>query len=158
MFKKSGGHDAASQSGAPEEPCVLGATLKFKGVLSADEDLIIQATVEGAIAIPRRKLTIGEQGKVKADVQALQIIAEGTVEGDLHSEEAVIITKTADVSGNIFAPRISIENGATFNGRIEMQRKRGEKSSAKPEKQAAPEPVVEQTLEVVVPVKESGRR
>ncbi len=158
MFKKSGGHDAASQSGVAEEPCVLGPTLKFKGVLSADEDLIIQASVEGAIAIPRRKLTLGEQAHVKADIRALRITAEGTVDGDLHSEEAVIITKTADVSGNIFAPRISIENGATFNGRIEMQRKRGSKSSEKPEEQDAGEPVVEKTLEMVVPVKESGRR
>lgn len=158
MFKKSKSKQAANQAGVPEEPCVLGPTLRFKGVLSADEDLIVQATVEGAIAIPRRKLTIGEQGKVKADIQALQFIAEGTVEGDIHSEEAVIITKTADVSGNIFAPRISIDNGATFNGRIEMQRTRGAKSSEQPEDQAADEPVVEKTLEMVVPVKDSARR
>lgn len=158
MFKKSNGKPAATQSGAVEEPCVLGPTLRFKGVLSADEDLVVQATVEGAIAIPRRKLTIGEQGKVKADIQALQFIAEGTVEGDIHSEEAVVITKTADVSGNIFAPRISIDNGATFNGRIEMQRKRGSKSQAPEEQEEAEEQGVEQTLEVVVPVADSGRR
>lgn len=157
MFKKSGGHDAASQSGEPQEPCVLGPTLKFKGVLSADEDLIIQATVEGAIAIPRRKLTIGEQGKVKADVQALQIIAEGTVEGDLHSEEAVIITKSADVSGNIFAPRISIENGAAFNGQIEMRRNATEKPETQPEEPAEEQAAAEKTLEVV-PASDSGRR
>jgi len=156
MFKKSNSKQAANQSGVPEEPCVLGPTLRFKGVLSADEDLVVQATVEGAIAIPRRKLTIGEQGKVKADIQALQFIAEGTVEGDIHSEEAVVITKTADVSGNIFAPRISIDNGATFNGRIEMQRKRGAKAAA-PEERDADEPVVEQTLEMVVPVKDRAR-
>ena len=143
---KTGGAQEAvihGETGLVVEPDDVGATAKALEQLLSDET---------------QRTNLGEQAKVKADVQALQIIAEGTVEGDLHSEEAVIITKTADVSGNIFAPRISIENGATFNGRIEMQRKRGEKSSAKPEKQAAPEPVVEQTLEVVVPVKESGRR
>ena len=157
MFKKSNSKQAANQAGVPEEPCVLGPTLRFKGVLSADEDLVVQATVEGAIAIPRRRLTIGEQGKVKADIQALQFIGEGTVEGDIHSEEAVVITKTADVSGNIFAPRISIDNGATFNGRIEMQRTRAAKSENSEDHEAG-EPVVEKTLEMVVPVKESGRR
>ena len=150
MFKKSSGKQPDKQPGVPETPCVLGATLKFKGALSADEDLIIQATVEGAIAIPRKKLTIGQKGRVKADIRALQIIAEGTVEGDLHSEEAVIITKSADVSGNIFAPRISIENGATFNGRIEMRREPASKPAAKPAEPAEEPSAVEQkTLEVV---------
>ena len=68
----------------------------------------------------------------------------------------MVITKTANVSGNIFAPRISIDNGATFNGKIEMQRTRGAKSSEQPEDQAADEPVVEKTLEMVVPSKKAG--
>ncbi len=157
MFKRSGDKQTATQSGVPESPCVLGPTLKFKGVLSADEDLIILATVEGAIAIPRRKLTLGEQAHVKADIRALRITAEGTVDGDLHSEEAVIITKTADVSGNIFAPRLSIENGAKFNGRIEMRRKVAEKPATQPEEPAEELSAAEQTLEVVAVSDSAGR-
>ncbi len=153
MFKKSGNKKTATQSGVPGSPCVLGPTLKFKGALSADEDLIILATVEGAISIPRRKLTLGEQAHVKADIRALRITAEGTVDGNLHSEEAVIITKTADVSGNIFAPRISIENGAKFNGRIEMRPKAAEKPAMQPEEPSA----AEQTLEVVAVSDSAGR-
>ena len=146
MSNKTSGEQAATQSKVPKAPCVLGPTLKFKGVLAADEDLIIQATVEGAIATPNNKLTIGVKGNIKANVQALQIIVEGTVEGDLHSDDAVIITKSAEIKGNIFAPRISLEKGATFNGQLEM---RGNAA-----KQAAPE----QTLEVVPVSADSERR
>ena len=157
MFKKSGDKQTATQSGVPGSPCVLGPTLKFKGALSADEDLIILATVEGTIAIPRRQLTLGEQAHVKADIRALRITVEGTVDGNLHSEEAVIITKTADVSGNIFAPRISIENGAKFNGRIEMRPKAAEKPATQPEEPAEEPSAAEQTLEVVA-VSDSASR
>ena len=146
MSNKTSGEPAATQSRVPGAPCVLGQTLKFKGVLAAEEDLIIQATVEGAIATPNNKLTIGVKGNIKANVQALQIIVEGTVEGDLYSEDAVIITKSADINGNIFAPRISLEKGATFNGRLEMRGNAAE--------QAAPE----QTLEVVPASADSKRR
>jgi cytoskeletal protein CcmA (bactofilin family) len=131
MANQTSGKQAAAQSRVPETPCVLGPTLKFKGVLAAEEDLIIQATVEGAIATPNNKLTIGVKGNIKANVQALQIIVEGTVEGDLHSEDAVIIRKSADINGNIYAPRISLEKGATFNGQLEMRGKAAEKAAPK---------------------------
>ncbi len=146
MSNKTSGEQAATQSTVPGAPCVLGPTLKFEGVLAAEEDLIIQATVEGAIATPNNRLTIGVKGNIKANVQALQIIVEGTVEGDLYSEDAVIITKSADINGNIFAPRISLEKGATFNGQLEM---RGNATE-----QAAPE----KTLEVVPVSADSKRR
>ena len=140
MSNQTSDKQAGTRSGQSASPCVLGPTLKFKGSLAADEDLIIDAMVEGAIASPNNKLTIGMKGHIKANVQALQIIVEGTVVGDLHSEDSVVIKKSADVNGNIFAPKISIEKGATFNGQLEM---RG--NAAEPAAPAAPE----QTLEVV---------
>jgi cytoskeletal protein CcmA (bactofilin family) len=138
MSNKTGGEQAATQSRVPGAPCVLGPTLEFKGVLAAEEDLIIQATVEGAIATPNNKLTIGVKGNIKANVQALQIIVEGTVVGDLYSEDEVIITKSADINGNIFAPRISLEKGATFNGQLEMRGNAAEKAAPEKTLEAVP--------------------
>ena len=123
MFGKSNDTEPAMKPPPSKSPSVLGPTLTFKGELSADEDLVIQATVEGTIAHQKKKITIGEQGKVRAHIEASTIIVEGTVEGDLHGDEVVIIKKTANVSGNVFAPRITLEEGATFNGRIEMKQK-----------------------------------
>ena len=74
---------------------VLGPTLTFRGgELSVDEDLIIEGTVEGKIAHHSHHLTIGKQGRVKADVRARLITVYGTVEGDLHGDEGVHIAAT----------------------------------------------------------------
>ena len=98
---------------------VLGPTLTFRGgELSSDEDLIIEGTVEGKIAHQNHHLTIGKNGRVKADIRARLITVYGSVEGDLHGDEGVQITATARVVGNVVAPRVSLESGARFEGSI----------------------------------------
>jgi cytoskeletal protein CcmA (bactofilin family) len=98
---------------------VLGKTLLFRGELTAEEDVILQGRVEGSIR-HARNLVIGAEGSVQGDVYASHLTVEGLVEGDLHCSEAVIVRATAQVRGNIFAPRVGIMEGATFNGRVEM--------------------------------------
>lgn len=98
---------------------VLGKTLLFRGELTAEEDVILQGRVEGSIR-HARNLTIGPDGSVLGDVYASHLTVEGLVEGDLHCSEAVVVRATAQVRGNIFAPRVGITEGATFNGRVEM--------------------------------------
>jgi cytoskeletal protein CcmA (bactofilin family) len=98
---------------------VLGKTLLFRGELTAEEDVILQGRVEGSIR-HARNLIIGTDGSVLGDVYASHLTVEGLVEGDLHCSEAVIVRATAQVRGNIFAPRVGIMEGATFNGRVEM--------------------------------------
>ena len=103
---------------APSVP-VLGKTLLFRGELTAEEDVILQGRVEGSIR-HARNLTIGTEGSVQGDIYASHLTVEGLVEGDLHCSEGVVVRATAQVRGNIFAPRVGIMEGATFNGRIEM--------------------------------------
>ncbi|HSC13814.1 MAG TPA: polymer-forming cytoskeletal protein [Gammaproteobacteria bacterium] len=112
--------EAASETRpATKGVSVLGPTLTFRGgELSSDEDLIIEGTVEGKIAHQSHHLTIGKNGKVKANVRARLITVYGTVEGDLHGDEGVQITATAHVIGNVVAPRVSLEPGARFEGSI----------------------------------------
>src|SRR6516162_17742 len=98
---------------------VLGKTLLFRGELTAEEDVILQGRVEGSIR-HARNLIIGTEGSVLGDVYASHLTVEGLVEGDLHCTEAVIVRATAQVRGNIFAPRVGIMEGATFNGCVEM--------------------------------------
>jgi cytoskeletal protein CcmA (bactofilin family) len=98
---------------------VLGKTLLFRGELTAEEDVILQGRVEGSIR-HAANLIIGPEGSVLGDVYASHLTVEGLVEGDLHCTEAVIVRATAQVRGNIFAPRVGIMEGATFNGRVEM--------------------------------------
>jgi len=99
---------------------VIGPTLVFKGELSADEDLIIEGHVEGTIAHHKKHLTVGVQGRVKADIHASSVIVLGTLVGDIHSKGTVSLAKGADVKGDIFCGRIVMEDGANFKGKIDM--------------------------------------
>lgn len=111
---------------------VIGPTLVFKGELSADEDLVIEGQIEGTIAHHKKHLTIGKQGRVKADIHASSVIVEGQLVGDIHSEGVVSLSKDADVKGNIFCGRIMMQDGARYEGRIDMAKA--------PQVEAAPKP------------------
>lgn len=113
------GYTATADDTETRQIPVLGKTLLFRGELTAEEDVILQGRVEGSIR-HARNLIIGTDGSVLGDVYASHLTVEGLVEGDLHCTEAVIVRATAQVRGNIFAPRVGIMEGALFNGRIEM--------------------------------------
>jgi len=98
---------------------VLGPTLRFKGELHADEEILIRGQIEGSITHSQRVIVCAE-GNVKANISAQIIAVEGTVEGDLHAAKAVHVKGTARLKGNIQAPSVSIVDGAHFNGSIAM--------------------------------------
>jgi cytoskeletal protein CcmA (bactofilin family) len=112
----------APEARMPEAPraSILGPTLRFRGELSAQEDLIIQGSVDGSIT-HTQSLTVGTDGSMKGDIRARVIVVDGKVEGDLYATESVSIRATAKVKGNVFAPRVGITEGAFFQGQIEMQ-------------------------------------
>ncbi len=99
---------------------VIGPTLVFKGELSADEDLVIEGVIEGTIAHHRKNLTIGKQGRVTADIHASSVIIEGELNGDIHSDGLVSMAKGSTVNGNVYCTRVVMEDGARFNGKIDM--------------------------------------
>jgi len=133
MFKKDGSESSASQphttqasSGrtpAPRKgggPATIGPSITIKGDVSGDEDLVIQGRIEGKVNLGQHNVTIGPDGRVKADVHGRSVIVEGEVEGDLLAQEQIILRQTAKVHGSIAAPRVSLEDGAVFRGGIEM--------------------------------------
>ncbi|HEX6260962.1 MAG TPA: polymer-forming cytoskeletal protein [Woeseiaceae bacterium] len=130
MFKKSQPEETPPVTNQPavadpmmvrtRSVSVIGPTLVFKGELSADEDLVIQGTIEGTIAHHKKNLTVGKEGRVKADIHASSVAIEGHVEGDIHGDDFVELAKSAVVTGNIFCARIRMADGAQFNGSIEM--------------------------------------
>lgn len=100
---------------------VIGETLYFKGELSAGEDLVIEGTVEGTINQGKCCLTVKPKGRLVANVNATKIFIEGKVKGDLHATVSVKVREGGEVEGNIVAPSVALEEGATFNGNIEMR-------------------------------------
>jgi cytoskeletal protein CcmA (bactofilin family) len=111
--------EVPAQRASAAKCSTLGATLRFKGDLVADEDLVIQGQIEGSV-LHTRSLTIGSQGRVRGDIRARRIIVEGSVEGNLYALERASLRTGAAVRGDIFAAEIVIDEGACLNGRIDM--------------------------------------
>jgi len=109
-----------SSSSAGREHAMIGASIHIDGDLRGEEDLLIEGEVNGTVQLKNNSLTIGPQGKVRADVYAQSIIVDGFMEGDLYGSERVAIRKSAQVRGNVTSPRVSLEDGAKFKGAIEM--------------------------------------
>jgi cytoskeletal protein CcmA (bactofilin family) len=112
---------------------VIGPTLVFKGELSADEDLVIEGTIEGTMAHHKKNLTIGSKGRVSADIHASSVLVEGQLDGDIHSDGLVSLAKGATVNGNICCARLVLQDGARFNGKIMMEKQAPLKIATKPE-------------------------
>ena len=100
---------------------VVGPSILVQGDMTGDEDLVIQGRVEGSISLKKNLVTIGKDGRVNATVNAQSIRVEGAVEGELRGREQVIVTRTGSVSGNIVAPRVTLEDGCRFKGAIDME-------------------------------------
>ena len=99
---------------------MIGPSITIKGEVSGEEDLLIQGRVEGSVNLDNNEVTIGDAGRVDADIQARVARVDGEVAGDITANEKVIISKSGNVRGNIVAHRVTLEDGAIFKGSIDM--------------------------------------
>ena len=116
----------------------IGKSVVIKGELNGSEDLTIEGQVEGTIQLRDHILTIGPNGKIKAQVFAKAVVVLGEVTGNVTASEKVDIRDNGSVDGDIISPRVAIAEGAHFRGSVDMQRKSGAPAPAKPA--AAPAP------------------
>ncbi len=100
----------------------IGKSVVIKGELNGSEDLTIEGQVEGKIELRQHVLTIGPNGKIKAQIFAKSAIILGEVHGNVTATEKVDIRDNGSVDGDIAAPRVAIAEGAHFRGSIDMQR------------------------------------
>ena len=121
----------------------IGKSVVIKGELNGSEDLTIEGQVEGKIELKDHVLTIGPNGKIKAQVFAKAVIVLGEVNGNVTASEKVDIRDGGSVDGDIISPRVAIAEGAHFRGSVDMQRK-GSPVAVAP---AAPKPAVSQPVE-----------
>ena len=115
---------------------IIGPGLTFKGDLSAEDDLLIQGRVDGSIKHTGANLTIGAHGKIKADIVGRKVIVQGEVRGDIRASESVSVEMSANVQGNLFAPRVGIKDGAKFRGSIDMDAAPAQATARSPEASA----------------------
>jgi cytoskeletal protein CcmA (bactofilin family) len=118
----------------------IGKSVVIKGELNGSEDLTIEGHVEGTIQLRDHVLTIGPNGRIKAQVFAKSVIVLGEVNGNITASDKVDIRDNGSVEGDLIAPRIAIAEGAHFKGSIDMQRKGGApQAQAKPAQAAQPQ-------------------
>lgn len=117
-----------------EDMASIGKSIVIKGELSGSEDLTIEGGVEGKIELRDHVLTIGSNGRIKAQIVAKAIVVLGHVAGNLTATEKVEIRETGSVEGDVVAPRVAIADGSHFRGSVDMQRK---EQPASPDRPAA---------------------
>jgi cytoskeletal protein CcmA (bactofilin family) len=118
----------------------IGKSVVIKGELNGSEDLTIEGQVEGKIELRQNILTIGPNGRIKAQVFAKSVVILGEVTGNVTASEKVDIRDNGSVDGDIAAPRVAIAEGAHFRGSIDMQKSGGKAAEPKAEAKPAAAP------------------
>src|SRR5262245_33209329 len=126
--------------GMEKGPVNIGKSVVIKGELTGSEDLTIEGHVEGKIELRQNVLTIGPNGKIKAQVFAKSVVILGEVTGNVTATEKVDLRDNGSVDGDIAAPRVAIAEGAHFRGSIDMQRSGAKSAESKPAAASAAQP------------------
>ena len=110
-----GGNDSRSENSH------LGKTIHFNGTISGSEDVSIDGEVEGTIELGAHVVTVGPHGNVAANVQARELIVHGKLKGNAQARDRIEVSRTGSVRGDLAMARISIEDGAFIQGRIDIR-------------------------------------
>lgn len=101
---------------------VIGREIKFRGEISGSTDLLIDGEVDGVIRLTAARLTVRADGRVRATIVAQDVVVMGLIEGEIRATGRVELRDGAIVLGNIFAARLSIEEGSTLRGIVDPAR------------------------------------
>ena len=114
----------AKASPAPKtsspKPATIGSSIVIQGDVTGEEDLIVDGAIEGTVNFKENNLVVSENGRVTANISARIIRVDGQVKGELYGSEQVVISPTGNVTGDIRAPRVVLEDGCNFKGSVDM--------------------------------------
>jgi len=113
------GTTAASLPVSANAAACISQGIRIKGEVTGKEDLFIDGSIEGKLDMTGASVTVGPNGKVKADIQAREIIVRGSVQGKLSGRDRVQLWNTGSVIGEVQTDRLAIEDGALFRGKVE---------------------------------------
>lgn len=106
--------------GEPQRMANIGKSIQIKGDLTGNEDIIIEGTVDGRVDLPNNQLTVGAEGKVKAEINAKTVVVIGHVTGNVTAVERVEVQASGIIDGDVKAPRLIVAEGAVLNGAVNM--------------------------------------
>ena len=99
----------SASSGGQNQHSVIGTSIKIKGTITASDPVYVYGSVEGSISAPAHRVTVGKEGKVKANISAREVVIMGDVQGNLESGERVEIRCDGSLTGDLTTRRIYIE-------------------------------------------------
>ena len=98
----------------------IGKSVEIRGEVKGSEDLMIDGHVEGTITLTDSRLTVGPTARVDADVSARDVVILGVLNGNVTASVRVDLRKGANLTGDIRAARLSIEEGSIFCGKVDL--------------------------------------
>ena len=116
------GNVAKSSVAAVSAQSMIGKTLIIKGEITGAESVHIEGTVEGSIALPDDRVTIGASGRVTADITAQDIVVLGELSGSCDASDHLFVRREGSLCGNVVTARISVEDGAYLTGTIDIRK------------------------------------
>ena len=105
---------------ATTERSLIGKNIIITGDISATEDLVVEGRVTGKILLNESRLTVGEEGYAQSHISAREVVISGRVDGQIHASERVELRHTAQVAGDIVAPRLIIHQDAVVKGTVDL--------------------------------------
>ena len=109
----------APKEPASNSPAAIGTSMVIKGDIYSREELYVDGEVEGKLELQHR-LTIGPNGKIRADIKAREVVIVGNVQGNVEVSEKITIQKNGSLVGDIKTAGIIIDDGAYFKGSIDI--------------------------------------
>ena len=116
------GNSFKSSMSAVAAQSTIGKTLLIKGEITGSESVRIEGKVEGSIALPNDRVTVGRNGRVAANIAAQDIVVLGEVHGSCNASDHLDIRCEGSLSGDVVVSRISVEEGAYLTGSIDIRR------------------------------------
>jgi cytoskeletal protein CcmA (bactofilin family) len=98
----------------------LGKSIVIRGDVSGGGNVYLDGELEGSVELVDGVLAVGPQGRIRGNLQARSIVVEGRVDGNLYGLERAELKKSATVVGDIYTPRIAIEDGAFLEGDVQV--------------------------------------
>jgi cytoskeletal protein CcmA (bactofilin family) len=122
IFAKDKPETAASDAARSDsDTAFFGAKLSIKGKVTGGGNLIVMGKLEGEVDLTG-ELVVAAPAVLNGEIRAVTLAVSGNVTGTLTAREKIHLEKSAVVSGRMATPRISMVDGATFNGEIEMKK------------------------------------
>jgi cytoskeletal protein CcmA (bactofilin family) len=123
--------DNRTARGTGEAPnlAVIGKGMIIRGQVRSGEHIQVDGEVEGGLQLPGYDLTVGAQGRVRADVAAREVDVAGIIDGNVDATKKITVRKGGRLLGDLRTPGIVIEDGAYFKGKIEIVNSEAQQSA-----------------------------